>query len=207
MAAIARALEISSAKVLILDEPTSSLTVNEVDAALPRHAQAAERRHRHRLHHALPRPGLRGERPGHGPPQRGAGRHVRPGLPATARADQDDARSHARRPRRHGRAQDGDPRADQGRRIPGGEGARPDGLDRARSTCELHEGEVVGLAGLAGIRSDRAGATPVRHRPAGFRLPEHRRRGGAATTRPPHRSSVGSGSRRRTARRRGSSPT
>ncbi len=70
MTAIARALEISSAKVLILDEPTSSLTVHEIDAALPGHAQAAERRHRHRLHHALPRPGLRGERPGHGPPER-----------------------------------------------------------------------------------------------------------------------------------------
>ena len=75
MAAIARALEISSARVLILDEPTSSLDAHETDAALRAScASCAVRGHRDRLHHPLPRPGLRGRRPDHGPAQRPARR-------------------------------------------------------------------------------------------------------------------------------------
>ena len=43
------------------------------------HAQAAGERHLGRLHHPLPRPGLRSRRPHHGPAQRPARRHVRDG--------------------------------------------------------------------------------------------------------------------------------
>ena len=58
MAAIARALEISSARILILDEPTSSLTTHETATALQRHAQAEERRNGNHLHHSFSGPGV-----------------------------------------------------------------------------------------------------------------------------------------------------
>ena len=51
MAAIARALEISSARILILDEPTSSLDAHETEQLFQRDAQAKERGNGDHFHH------------------------------------------------------------------------------------------------------------------------------------------------------------
>ncbi len=60
---------------------------------------------------------------------------------------------------------------DQGRRLPGGEGARPDGSIEPFD-LELHEGEVVGLAGLLGSgRTEMAQLLFGIDRP-GCRLPD-----------------------------------
>ena len=58
MAAIARALDISSARILILDEPTSSLDAHETEQLFGVMRKLRRLGHRDRLHHPLPRPGL-----------------------------------------------------------------------------------------------------------------------------------------------------
>ena len=75
MVAIARAIDIS-AKVLILDEPTSSLDQSEVAQLFRVMRQLKDAGHRDRLRHPLPRPGLRDLRPDHRAAQRAAGRRV-----------------------------------------------------------------------------------------------------------------------------------
>ena len=72
MVAIARALGVSS-KVLILDEPTSSLDDDEVQQAVRGAAPAARRRPGDRLRHPLPEPGVCGVGPHHRAAQRRAG--------------------------------------------------------------------------------------------------------------------------------------
>ena len=69
MVAIARAIDIS-ARVLILDEPTSSLDSDEVRAAVRDAAAPARRGHGDPVRHALPRPGLRDLGPHHRAAQR-----------------------------------------------------------------------------------------------------------------------------------------
>ena len=83
--------------------------------ALPRDAQAQGRRHRDRVHHPLPRPGVRGERSRHGPPQRCPGRDVRDGGPVAPDADHAHARAQPGRSRRHRPAQDRDAASSSGR--------------------------------------------------------------------------------------------
>ena len=69
--AIARAVDLS-AQVLILDEPTASLDRAGGRDPFRVMRELARRGHRHRLHHAFPRPGLRDLRPHHGAAQRQA---------------------------------------------------------------------------------------------------------------------------------------
>ena len=85
LVAIARAIS-TDVKVLVLDEPTSSLDLERGRRAVPRHPRAQEARRRHPVRLALPRPGLRDLRPGH----RAARRTTRRGVP--------DQRSAAHRP-------------------------------------------------------------------------------------------------------------
>ena len=59
MAAIVRALESTSAKILILDEPTSSLDAHETDKLFDVMRQAQKRGDGDHLHHPLHRPGVR----------------------------------------------------------------------------------------------------------------------------------------------------
>ena len=63
-------------KVLILDEPTSSLDRDEVEQLFTVMRRLRERGRGDRLRHALPRPDLRGLRPDDRPAQRAAGRRV-----------------------------------------------------------------------------------------------------------------------------------
>ena len=61
-------------------------------AALRGHAQAPVRGAIDRLHHPLPRPGLRGHRSDHGPPEREARRDVSDRRAVALRPDREDAR-------------------------------------------------------------------------------------------------------------------
>ena len=73
MVAIARALD-TSAKLLILDEPTSSLDVREVEELFSVLARLRDRRNGNRVRHALSRTGLRGLRSNYGVARRPVGR-------------------------------------------------------------------------------------------------------------------------------------
>ena len=58
MAAIARALEISSARILILDEPTSSLTTHETEQLFDVMRKLKKRRNGNHFHHPFSGPGV-----------------------------------------------------------------------------------------------------------------------------------------------------
>ena len=151
MVAIARAIDID-AKVLILDEPTSSLDAGEVAQLFRVMRRLKERGHRDRVRLALPRPGLRDHRPHHRPAQRPAGRRVRTSRARQVGAGRQDDRPGARDARRA--------RASSTRRERSRSGARAAGAARprrsaararsSRSTWPSTTGEVVGLAGLLG---------------------------------------------------------
>ena len=96
MVAIARAVDID-AKVLILDEPTSSLDAAEVEQLFAVMRRLQGRGHRDPVRLALPRPGLRDLRPDHRAAQRPAGRRVPDRRAAAGRAGREDDRQGARR--------------------------------------------------------------------------------------------------------------
>ena len=75
MVAIARAVDMEC-KVLILDEPTSSLDEQEVEKLFKLMLDLQDARRRHHLCHPLPRAGLRRLRPHHGAARRQAGRRI-----------------------------------------------------------------------------------------------------------------------------------
>ncbi len=76
MVAIARSLEITSAKILILDEPTSSLDVNEANRLFECDAKIKKRGDRDYLYHPFPRSGLPDLRPHHRAAQWPLGGHL-----------------------------------------------------------------------------------------------------------------------------------
>ena len=69
MVAIARSLEILSAKVLILDEPTSSLDIHETNRLFEVMRKLKSDGHWYCFHHPFPGSGVPDCRPDHGAPQ------------------------------------------------------------------------------------------------------------------------------------------
>ena len=148
LVAISRAM-VLDAKVLILDEPTSSLDRGEVEQLFARHARPPRPRRRDPLREPLPRPGLRGLGPHHDPAQRPARRRVpRRRPPPRGARDQDD-RPRARRARRH-LVDDRSATIDR----TGTPVLRATGVGRRGvlepADIDVYEGEVVGIAGLLG---------------------------------------------------------
>ena len=94
MVAIARVLDISS-KILILDEPTSSLDESEVEQLFKVIRSLRDEGLGHPVHHALPRPDLPDLGPHHDAEERGVRRGVQDRDPPEAGPDRQDARQGA----------------------------------------------------------------------------------------------------------------
>ena len=155
---IARAIVAVGRRVLVLDEPTSSLAADDVRAAVRDDRRAAGARAVRHLHLALPRRGAGDRRPLHG----------------AARRAQRRRRPDGGRVRRGHRAPDGRPRhRTSSSRAP----ARDAGRDRLgvreldgaghcprSATLALRRGEVLGIAGPGRRRPHRAAARDLRPR-------------------------------------------
>ena len=99
LVSIARAMEVD-ARVLILDEPTSSLDTREVDELFEVVERVRAIGRGGGVHHPLPRSGVPHRQSHHRAAQRPPRRRVPPGRAPPARAGVEDDRPRARRPRR-----------------------------------------------------------------------------------------------------------
>ena len=149
MVAIARALSVS-AKVLILDEPTSSLDAARGAEAVRGAAPPARARHGDPVRHPFSRPGVRDLRPHHRAAQRRAGRRIRwrrrcrRAQLVAAMVGREVAGGRTRRRCRRRAAAEAAHRAARREALARRGAADPD------STSKLRAGEVLGLAGLLG---------------------------------------------------------
>ena len=197
---IAKALSLRS-RVLLLDEPTASLTPHETDALFARAAPAARRRRRHRLRQPQARGGARDLRPRH----RAARRPQRLRQPAARRAStaQDLVQLMIGRSERIPDLAASAHRADGAPALELRGVATADGHRDVNLT--VRAGEIVGLYGLVGAgRSELAKAILGRD-PRDRRRDPGRRASprGSATSRDRARPLPASAMSARTARARG----
>ena len=153
---IAKALAID-AKVVIMDEPTATLTEREIEDLFERHRGPHRRRHRRPLHLAPARRDHAHRRPRHRHARRPGGRDAREGSHRRARDRPPDGRTRDREP------------VSEGRRRLGDVLLRVEGITRRGvlrdCSFEVHKGEILGFAGIMGAGPDRARPRGVRRRP------------------------------------------
>ena len=154
LVAIGRAIDVN-AEVLVLDEPTSSLDVQEVAELIGGDPVRSGTRGRGAVRRALPGPGLPDHRPHHRAAQRRARRRVPHRRTAPAAAGVQDDRQGPRRPRGPGgRDQARAPIRIEAGALPRGERPRPQAGPSSRSTSRCtRRGRRIGRA--ARLRAHR----------------------------------------------------
>ena len=148
LVAISRAM-VTDSKVLILDEPTSSLDANEVEVLFGVIRAPPRPGRRHSLRLPLPRSGLRDQRPHHGAAQRRLRRRVPQAGSRPDAAHLEDDRQGLRVPPALGSNRQTEVRDRTRTPIFAAEGLGRKGSIEP-TDVELHAGEVVGFAGLLG---------------------------------------------------------